>query len=70
MAKKDNVKRIYRSTKDRWVAGVCAGFAEYFEVDPTLIRVLWVLFTVLNPPIGILVYIIAWIVIPEKPRGK
>jgi phage shock protein C len=65
-----NVKKIYRSTKDRWIAGVCAGFAEYFGADPSLIRLLWVVVTLLNPPLGLLVYIIAWIIIPPSPRGR
>lgn len=58
-------KRLLRSD-DRVVAGVCAGIADYFEIDPTVIRVLWVVlsvFTAFFP--GVLAYIILWIVIPQ-----
>lgn len=64
-----NVKKIYRSTKDRWIAGVCAGFAEYFGIDPNVMRLIWVLVSLLAP-VGVIIYLIAWFVIPEKPRGK
>ena len=59
-------KRLYRSLKDRMVAGVCGGLAEYLQVDPTLIRLAFVFFTLWAGG-GILAYIIAWIVIPEEP---
>lgn len=58
-------KRLLRSKRNRIIAGVCGGFGEYFNVDPTIVRLLWVLFTLLGGS-GILAYIIAWIVIPEK----
>jgi len=57
-------KRLYRSTKDRMLAGVCGGLAEYFDVDPVIIRVLFVVVT-LGAGVGILGYIILWIVVPE-----
>ncbi|MFH1450659.1 MAG: PspC domain-containing protein [archaeon] len=63
MAKK--IKKLYRSKTDRKIAGVCGGLAEYFEVDPTLVRLLWVVFTLCGGA-GLLAYIIAWIIIPEK----
>ena len=47
------------------IVGVCGGIGEQFGVDPTVIRLLWVLFTVLSMGAGILAYIIAWIIIPE-----
>ena len=56
-------KRLHRSRTEKMIAGVCGGLAEYFNVDPTLIRVLWVL-TVLLAGTGILLYIILWIVMP------
>ena len=59
-------KKIFRSKKDRVIAGVCGGIAEYFNVDPTLIRLLWVVFTLMGGS-GIIAYIICWIVIPERP---
>jgi len=66
MAKK-KVKRLYRAAeKDSMVGGVCAGIAEYFEVDPTLVRILWAIFTVISIGTGILIYLISWIIIPKK----
>lgn len=46
------------------IAGVCAGVANYFDVDPTLVRILWVLFVLLGGS-GILVYVIMWILMPR-----
>ncbi|MBS3121649.1 PspC domain-containing protein [Candidatus Woesearchaeota archaeon] len=61
------MNRIYRSKKDRMVAGVCGGIAEYFKIDPTIVRLLWVLVTIFSGFIfGIIAYIIAAIIIPEK----
>ncbi|HLD58502.1 MAG TPA: PspC domain-containing protein [archaeon] len=63
-------KRLYRSGKERILGGVCGGIAEYFETDPTLIRLLWILFTLISFGAGILFYIIAWIIIPRNPKDK
>lgn len=60
------MKKLYRSS-DRKLAGVCGGIAEYLEVDPTVVRILYLiltLFTVAFP--GILLYIILWIMIPDR----
>ena len=65
MKEDKNIKKLYRSKKNRVIAGVCGGIGEYFNVDPTLIRVIWILFA-LALGSGILAYIIAWIIIPEK----
>lgn len=58
--------RIYRSRTNRKIGGVCGGLAEYFNMDPTVMRVVWVLLALLNG-FGILAYIVCWIVIPENP---
>ncbi|MBT4258262.1 PspC domain-containing protein [archaeon] len=58
-------KRLYRSTKNRMIGGVCGGIAEYFNIDPTIIRLLTVIIA-LTYGTGILAYLIAWIIIPEK----
>ena len=60
-------KRLYRSTQCKMVGGVCGGIAEYFNCDPTLIRLAWVLFTALGGS-GLLAYIVCAIVIPENPN--
>jgi phage shock protein C len=56
-------KKLYLS-KNKKIAGVCAGFAEYFDADPLIIRILWVVFTLLGGA-GILAYIICALVIPS-----
>ena len=61
-------KKLMRSSTDKKIAGVCAGLADYFDMDPTVIRVLWLL-TVLCAGTGILAYIILWIVLPLAPAG-
>ncbi len=60
-------KTLLRSRADRKIAGVCLGFAEYFDLDITLVRVLWVLAVIFAIPLGILGYIVSWIIIPEEP---
>lgn len=59
-------KKLYRSSSDVKIAGVCSGIAEYFNQDPTLIRLLWVL-AIFAGFSGVFAYIICWIVMPEKP---
>ena len=68
MAKKDSFKgkRLTRSKKNRIVAGVCAGLGDYLDIDPTIVRLIWVLLIFFSFGAAILAYIIAWIVIPEK----
>ena len=57
-------KRLVRSTNDRKIAGVCAGLADYFDFDPTIVRIIWVLVTFVPGP-NILAYVILWIALPE-----
>lgn len=61
-------KKLYRSTENKVIAGVCGGIADYFDIDPTLVRLAWVLFCVLGGS-GVLAYIIAALIIPEHPAG-
>jgi phage shock protein PspC (stress-responsive transcriptional regulator) len=61
-------RRLTRSSTDKKIGGVCGGLAEYFDLDPTLIRVIWVLL-VLCGGTGLLAYIILWIVLPLGPVG-
>ena len=62
-------KKLYRSKKDCVIGGVCGGIAEYFDVDPTLIRLLAVFVFFLGGS-GIIAYIIGWIIIPQNPNGN
>jgi phage shock protein C len=59
-------KRLVRPRVDRKIAGVCAGWAEYFDLDVTLVRLVW-LFVALMTGVGLLAYPIAWIVMPDEP---
>lgn len=59
-------KRLIRPRAGRKVAGVCLGFAEYFDLDVTLIRIVWLVIAVCGGA-GVLAYVIAWIVMPEEP---
>ncbi|BFI96388.1 MULTISPECIES: PspC domain-containing protein [Rhodanobacter] len=59
-------KRLYRSRQNRTLAGVCGGIAEYLGWDPTLVRVAWIILTLLGGS-GILIYLIFWLVMPESP---
>jgi phage shock protein C len=62
-------RRLYRSRRDRKLAGVCAGIGEYFDIDPVLIRLLWIFFTLAGGG-GLLAYLIAWLVVPEAPEAE
>ncbi len=62
-------KRLVRPRAERKIAGVCAGLAEYFDLDITLVRVLWLIVTFFSGIIpGIVGYVVAWIVMPEEPE--
>ena len=60
-------KKLYRSKTQMKISGVCGGIAEYFNIDPTLVRLLWVLLTLLNLLIGIVAYVACVFIIPEDP---
>jgi phage shock protein C len=62
-------RRLMRSWRDKKIAGVCAGVAEYFDLDPTLVRIVWLLLFLAGGT-GILAYIICWIAMPEAPPGE
>ena len=57
-------KRLVRNVQDKKIAGVCAGLADYLDIDPTLVRALWILFTLLGGS-GVLAYLILWLIMPE-----
>lgn len=59
-------KRLYRSRKERILCGVCGGIAEYFDIDPTIIRLVWALVSISGS--GILAYILAAIIMPDEPN--
>jgi phage shock protein C len=59
-------KRLQRSRTERMIGGVCGGLAKYFNVDPTIIRVIWVAITLLGGA-GVIAYLILWVVMPLEP---
>ncbi len=63
----DLKKKLYRSRKDEHIAGVCGGIAEYFGIDSTIVRLLFIAFALAGGP-GILVYIILAFVVPQEPE--
>ena len=62
----DQQKRLCRSRTEKMIAGVCGGIARYFDIDPTIIRVIWVAATLLAGS-GVLAYLILWVVVPLEP---
>lgn len=63
------MKRLYKSREDRVIAGVCGGVGEYFNIDPVLIRIIWVLLAILGGS-GILAYLVGMIIIPDAPVNE
>lgn len=62
-------KRLFRSKTDQIIAGVCAGIANYFEIDPVIVRIVFVLFTLAGGG-GVLLYILLWVVIPLEDSSS
>ena len=62
------MKRLYRSRIDKRICGVCGGIAEYLEVDPTIIRLLWVLLTFCSFGTALLAYFICALIVPNQPQ--
>ncbi len=61
------MKQLKRSNKEKVIAGVCGGIAEYFDVDPSIVRIIYVVVSVLSVAFpGFLVYIIMWVIIPKS----
>lgn len=64
-----DIKKLYRSRKQRVLAGVFGGLGEYFNIDPTILRIAWILITVFTGFIpGLIAYLMAAIIIPEQPK--
>jgi phage shock protein PspC (stress-responsive transcriptional regulator) len=62
-------ERIYRSNKEYIIAGVCGGLAQYFKVDPTLVRLIFILLS-FGGGSGVLIYLILWLVLPVEPKDN
>ena len=61
-------KKLYKSSKNKMISGVCAGIAEYFNIDPSIVRLIWA-FAALWGGTGVVAYIICAIVLPSAPAG-
>jgi phage shock protein C len=60
------VKKLYRSRKDKMIAGICGGIGEIYSFDPTIVRLVYALITIFSAGTALLVYILGWIIIPEE----
>ena len=60
-------KKLYRNAEYKMIAGVCSGLAEYINIDPTIVRLIWALIALSGA--GLVAYLVAAIIIPEKPSN-
>lgn len=66
LTKRDNMAKKFIRTRERMIGGVCGGIAQFFELDPTLVRIAYALLTIFTLFSGIVVYIILWIIVPKE----
>ena len=59
-------RRLTLNTRDKKIAGVCAGFARYLDVDVTLIRIIWLILVFVPPGAGLIGYLLAWLIMPHE----
>lgn len=64
------MKRLYRSQNNKVIAGVCGGLAEYFAIDPTIVRLIFAVLLLPGGLPGILPYVIFWLVVPKAPTAS
>lgn len=62
------MKKLYLSDIDRKIGGVCGGLGEYFDRDPTLFRILFILIALTSFGLGLIGYLLIWMIIPRKPK--
>jgi phage shock protein C len=63
-------KQLYRSSSEQMIAGVCGGLAKYFNMDPTVVRLLSVAAAFYNPPGAVLAYLLVMLIVPEEPVNE
>ncbi|MDD1704938.1 MAG: PspC domain-containing protein [Methanoregula sp.] len=63
-------ERLYRSKKERILGGVCGGIGKYSDVDPNVVRLILIVLTLLSIGVGVIAYIIAWLLVPEEEDGS
>ena len=61
---------LYRSRTDKKIGGVCGGIAKHFKVDPALIRVGWIVLTIASKGLGVLIYFVLMLILPEEPTEE
>lgn len=61
-------RRLTLSSREKKIGGVCAGFARYFDVDVTLVRIIWLVLVFAPPGAGLIAYALAWLVMPHEPQ--
>lgn len=59
-------RKLYLSDKDRKIAGVCGGLADYFGIDPTIVRILWALAVMVSYGTGFILYLVFWLIVPRE----
>lgn len=59
-------RKLYLSDKDRKIAGVCGGLAEYFGIDSTIVRILWTLAVMVSYGTGFILYLVFWLIVPRE----
>lgn len=59
-------RKLYLSDKDRKIAGVCGGLADYFGIDSTIVRILWALAVVVSYGTGFILYLVFWLIVPRE----
>ncbi len=61
-------KKLYRSTDNRWLAGVCGGLAKHFDIDPTLVRIVFIALALVGLG-GVILYLLLWVLVPTEPTA-
>lgn len=64
------MKKLYRSQTDKKIAGVCGGIAEYFDIDPTIVRVIFLILVLPGGLPGLIPYVVLWAPVPVKPTSE
>ena len=64
-----NMKKLYLSDTDKKIGGVCGGLGEYLDIDPTLVRVVFVILALMSLGLVAIAYLLIWMIIPRKPRN-
>ena len=65
----DEPRKLYRSIDDRWLAGVCGGLANYFNLDPTLVRIIFIVLALVGLG-GVIIYLLVWVLVPPEPTEE